>query len=277
MIAIDFAPGLHGHFLEYVVNRYLLKVDANIENIFQFSGATHNIHANEQYVCARVAKCRHFSSFNYLYPTDTDKIIFIQHNPKLDFVLLTNIFYRCHPDTVTGKDVNIKEIQQLHIDAMFNQKFTQAELRNNWFTKLSERHFNQTELKHNSLLPCYMFDYTTFFRLDQFIIELQKLSNFLSVTLTFDKSLIELYNTFIKLNQGWNQYQQCQQIIQAILNNTNYSIPSNWQIQAYINYQLSNMFKLYDGCLFEHDHYPNNAQDIHYIILTHLKDFDKRF
>jgi hypothetical protein len=278
MIAIDFSPGMHGHFLEYVVNRYLLQVNVNIENIFQSSGAAHSINTDQQYVHARIAKGGHFSSFNHLYPEDADKIIFIQHNPELDFVLLSNIFYRCHPTAVTGKDVNIKEIQQLHIDNMFDQSYTELELRKNWFTKLLENHLiDYTKIKYNSPPPTYMFDYTAFFKLNQFIIELQKLSNFLSVTLEFDQSLIELHNTFIELNQGWNQYQHCQKIIQAILNNADYPIPPNWQIQAYINCQLSNMFKLYDGCLFEHEIYPDNAQDIHRIILKHIEDFETRF
>jgi len=278
MIAIDFAPGQHGHFLEYVVNNFIYNIGVPIENIFQSSGAAHNINICAEYQASKQASSRHYSSFNCPYPKDAEKIVWIKHDPSLDFILLSNIYHRCHPKAVTGMDVNINEIAQLHRDGMFDSNQTLSSLRNNWYAKLKERHFKQTELKKTTTLPVFDFEYSSFFSLAAFVEQLQQLANFLNFTFVYSQSFVELYQKFISVNQGYSQYCTALKIVDSIL--TNQACPidqDNWQIQSYINYCLSNLFKIHNGVLHECDQYPNNTQDIHKLVINFVTNYDKIF
>ena len=58
-MAIDFAPGLHGHFLEYVINRYIFGVTCDVDSIFQSSGAVHAINVDSDYQKNKIANRGH--------------------------------------------------------------------------------------------------------------------------------------------------------------------------------------------------------------------------
>jgi hypothetical protein len=278
MIVIDFAPGQHGHFLDYVVNNFIYNIDAPVENIFQTSGAAHNINNSAEYQARKQTLCAHYSSFNQLYPKNAEKIVWIKHDPELDFVLLSNIYHRCHPDAVKGTDVNINQITQLHLDAMFSSNQTIKSLRNNWYTKLQERHFKQTELKNNTALPVFDFEYSSFFSLQSFIEQLQQLADFLNFTFVYNQLFVELYQKFIEVNQGYNQHCNASRIVDAILTNQSCLIQQqDWQLQACINHRLSKLFKIYDGILHDSNDYPNNTQILHNLVVEFVNNHDNIF
>ena len=77
-VALDFAPGLHGHFLELVLNKYVYKVPFNGTNIFQSSGAVHAINVDQEYQRLKIVHQSHFSSFNKKYPETTEKVVFVK-------------------------------------------------------------------------------------------------------------------------------------------------------------------------------------------------------
>jgi hypothetical protein len=278
MTVIDFAPGHHGHFLEYVVNNYIFNIDAPVKNLFQSSGAAHNINISTRYQERKIVTSGHYSSFDYVYPSDTRKVIWVKHAPELDFVLLVNVFHRCHPDAVTGKDVNIREIMQLHQDAMFESGQSLAKLRSNWYAKLQERHFAQYESKHQTDLATFDFDYSSFFYIDKFILELRTLADFLQSKFTYNQSFVTLYQEFISKNQGWHQYRHARALLDAVLTNRSESIDqSDWQTQSWTNHQLSQLFKIYDGELYSTDQYPSDTRYIHNLIAKFIVDYDANF
>lgn len=151
------------------------------------------------------------------------------------------------------------------------------QLRNDWYTKLSERHFDLYERKLKSDAPVFDFNFGCFFDLNEFVSELQRLSNFVGLTLKFDQTLTTLWEEFIKRNQGYNLFVKCNQILAKTLNNQTFEIDLDWQGQSYINHQLSKMFRLYDGPLFDDTPYPKTTQELYQIIIDHLDNFDKRF
>jgi hypothetical protein len=132
---------------------------------------------------------------------------------------------------------------------------------------------------HESQLPRFDFDFGSLFYLDEFVKELQRVSVFLNVTFKFVQSLAVLWQEFIAKNQGFTQYCHARQLINAIVSNTEQSIDAdNWQVQAYINQQLSSMFRLYDGITFTADtDFPTSTQAIHQLVLQHIQNFDSRF
>lgn len=278
MIVIDFAPGQHGHFLEYVVNNYIFKINAIVGDLFQQSGAVHNININSEYQAKKIVTCGHFSSANYMWPEETEKIIRIKRDPKLDFVLLTNIYHRCHPLAAKGHDLHTDVIKKLHSDAMFKSSATLTDLRNNWFCKLDENHLDTSNSKFETNLPTFNFEFGSFFCLEKFIEELQKLANFLNMTFEYNRSFVDLYQKFIEVNQGYQQYQKASKIINNIVNNCWSSIDhDDWQIQAYINLRLSKLFRMYNESWQCTEHYPSNTQEIHQLILQFVQDYDNQF
>ena len=278
MIAIDFAPGLHGHFLEYLINKFIFNVPSEGRSIFQDTGAAHCINWDKTYQKNKVATCGHFSSFGHDYPKNTEKIVWIKHVQDLDFVLLVNLFERCSPDAVKSNDFNINDIKKMHLEVMFDKSATTKNLRNNWFDKLEGFHNGKiTSLKHSTNLPVFDFDYRSFFNLSNFILELEKTAQFLSMTLKFDLELVDLWKEFMSRNLGFQLYKKSNCLLEKIMSNESDEINDDWRMHAYINYRLSKIFRLYDGILFEQEQYPKDTTIVHDLILTHIESFDSRF
>jgi hypothetical protein len=273
---IDFAPGLHGHFLEYVLNRYIFGVDTQVKSIFQSTGACHSINADPVYQNKKLIDCNHFSAFKEPYPSDLKKIIFIKHDPVLDFVLLTNSYYRCHPDSMHQLDFNIKEVKKFQESMMFFGP--DAELKNNWYSKLIERHFDLTEKMPDTQLPIFYFDFGTFFSLDRFLAEVNRTAHFLEHTFQFDSSLVSLWHEFIDRNQGCALARDGQLVFTQICQGINAPIPNDWKLHAFLNYNISKAFDLYDDPkLFSLESYPESTKQVHDIIMDHVINFDKRW
>lgn len=273
--AIDYGPGAHGHFLELVVNKYIYGLDYSSPDIFHSSGAVHAIDVDDIYQENKLAKHGHYSSFNTSYPKLIENVVFINHTQDLDFVLLTNIYYRCHPDAINVKDFNAEQITELHKKFLLGS--SNLDLRNNWFAKLNERQFEHASVQPNTNLPIYKFPYKSFFNLIDFCKELKKLSAFLGETFKFNGSLPILWNEFIKRNQGWALYNQGNVLIENMLNAQAIDIPNDWKLHAFINFQLSKLFDLYDGDLFNLELYPTNTLTLHTIVNDHIKNFDSRW
>jgi hypothetical protein len=273
---IDFAPGLHGHFLEYVINRYIFKVSAEIDSIFQSSGACHTINTDACYQSGKMIHKGHYSSYKSAYPEHTEKIVFIQHNPHLDFILLTNIYYRCHPDSLNTTDFNVEEIKQLHNSMMFLG--SSPELKNNWYAKLMQHHFHQADLHLKTQLPVLNFNFQSFFTLNDFLFEIRKIADFLEHTFAFDNSLVFLWKEFIQRNQGYNAWVNGTQLFENIVSGVDTPIDDDWKMHAYINYRISKVFKLYEHVdLFSLGNYPTRTKQVHDIIIDHVKNFDNRW
>ena len=277
MIVLDFAPILHGHFLEYVINRYIYQCK-DIENIFDSTGAAHRVLGDKKYQKDKKVMLGHFSAFGIDFPENAEKRIYIKHDPDFDFVVLTNMFHRCYPVDSSDTSVSSDDIKTFKPHTMFDHEVSIKDRRNNWYTKLLERHFSQCEIKKESMLDTFDFRLRAFFNLDEFIEELQNLSQFLNTTFVFDNSLVALWETFISKNQGLTQYHRAKHIVNCIISNISCPIdPANWQVQSYVNQRLSYLFRLYDGELFTTNDYPSNATDVHKIIIKHIQDFDSRF
>ncbi len=272
MIALDFSPGLHGHFLEYVANRYIYDVD-EIKDLFMSSGAVDRIKTFEDYQKAKTVCCGHYSSFGLAYDKSCTHHIFIKHNPNLDIVLLTNIYHRCFAAAVY--DLDAQKIIEFHRSIMSGGE--DWELKNNWYSKLLERHFDRTLMYTPGNLPTLNFNFECFFEFPKFVSELQKVSQFLNMTLRYDSSLYDLWCEFMKRNQGYNLYTQANKILSFVYGNQKYKIPDDWKLHAYINYVLTKSFRIHDGVLHTDNKYPTDTCDLYSIIQHHLNTFDKKF
>ena len=275
-IALDFAPGLHGHFLEYVTNRYIFDV-SEITDIFQSSGAVDRISVFEDYQNNKTIDCGHYSSLKSWgkLVRDFEKNIFIKHNSELDIILLTNIYHRCHRVANVSYDYDIQEIIEMHHSMMEGEH--DWELKNNWYAKLIERQLDEPTAYYKSNLPTINFNFECFFEFPKFVSELQKVSQFLNMTLRYDSSLYDLWCKFIKNNQGYNLYTRANKILSFAYGNQKYKIPDDWKLHAYINYVLTKSFRIHDGVLHTDTKYPTDTCDLYSIIQHHLNTFDEKF
>ena len=276
MIALDFAPGLHGHFLEYVINHYVVR-GVKLDSIFLSSGAVDRINMYTEYQNSKAVHCGHYSSFEYPWDTGTEQVIFIRHDPGLDFVLLTNIYYRCHPDAAHQYDFDAEKIKQYHRDVMLSDATEEWQLKSNWFAKLSERDFDHTTCYPQTDLPVFEFDFACFFDFVKFIKELQQISEFVNLTFVYDSSLYDLWEEFLSRNQGYKLYTEANNIVAHACADRPCVIPNDWKLHAYLNYAMSKSFRLCDGVLHSDQPYPTDARELYKIITQHLAEFDNRF
>jgi hypothetical protein len=80
-----------------------------------------------------------------------------------------------------------------------------------------------------------------------------------------------LWEEFITKNQGWQSYIKCNQVLEHAFANKAASIDCTVLEEAWINYNLSQVCKLYTGPLFEGGQYPTDTQLMYEIILNHTK------
>ena len=265
MIKIDFREGTHGHFLEYVSNVYIMQTTPSQCSIFK--PPTYSAHApDEHYLSSRLIQCNHYSTpeFN-LEIKDNDNIIRIVIDVTDDamfFIALTNIMFK-------AGDLGLEK-QLLSIpDRIRNDPVAH---RNNWYSKLSERESYVSQ--YHNFLPVknavFNFSFNSFFCFTDFCKDLNSLAEFLNQTFFLDDSLYDLWCQFIKVNQGWQSYIKCNQLLEDTFSNNSVAISCTVLEQGWINYNLSKICRLYNGKIFEDIDYPDNTQIIYNLVRDHL-------
>ena len=266
MIKIDFHGSTHGHFLEYVSNVYIMQTTPSRRNIFKApSFSAHN--PDHYYFKDRIIECGHFSDPIYnLTITDQDQMIRIvidQSNDNTFFIAFTNLLFK-------AGDVGI-ERQLLNISDSIRADRTK--FRNTLYSKFNERekYANYYGNFLPATSPVFEFKVESFFSFKNFCVELSKLADFLNQTFFVEQSLYLLWEEFITKNQGWQSYIKCNQVLEHSLANKDSSIDCTVLEEAWINYNLSQVCKLYTGPSFEGGQYPTNTQLIYEIIQNHTR------
>jgi hypothetical protein len=264
MIKIDFHGSTHGHFLEYVANVYIMQTAPSKTNIFKKdTGSAHAV--DHTYLNNRIIKCGHFSSNGLPIPI-TDKVIRIVLNTNdsdMFFIALTNLIYKAN-------DIGFEK-QVLSIPEEIRNN--PVNYRNNWYSKFNEREIYHNHYKEFKNIPnnIFKFDFSSFFFFDKLCRELNCLALFLEQTFFPDESLRSLWEEFIERNQGWQSYIKCSKIIKDIFGNNSTDLTDCTIIeQGWINYNLSNICRLFEGTMFSNTHYPTNTKEIYKEIQNHL-------
>lgn len=265
MIKIDFHGSTHGHFLEYVSNVYIMQTPPSNRSIFK--PPTYSAHnPDETYINGKIIECGHYSSKMYdltLDPNDT--VIRIQLDPNDDnlfYVALSNLMHK-------AGDIGFEQ-QMLSLPD--HVKNNTARVRNDWYSKINERnkyadHYKDFVKVNN---PTFDFSFRSFFSFTEFCAQLSELSKFLNQTFYPDKSLYDLWSVFIQVNQGWQSYIKCNNLLVDILSGQTTQIDCTSLEQAWINFNLSKICRLHDGILFNQEDYPSDTRLIHNLVQQHL-------
>ena len=279
LAAIDFDPGMHGNFLEYICNKYIF--NSPVTNLpFFKSGSSHAINLDTNYQQNKQVVCGHYTYFNFNIPAYVDKVVYIKHNPKFDLVLLGNIIHRCYGLLGNQEDIDPDQILDWHLDFIKNDKTTKEAciLKENIYSKLIERtHFQPTDVTHTYKSEIFNFDFGNFFNLTDFLLELQNLSNFFNQTLVVPPVLVDDWKMFIDKNQGYQAYQRVNFLLGKILTNQTEPIEDNFLIHAGINTYLSRIARLHDTELHNVTSYPTTTEQVYKILTNHFIEHDKKY
>ena len=261
MIKIDFYPGTHGNFLEYVANVYIMQTNPGSGELIDHMGAAHA--ADDAYKQNRVIHNYHYSLFKE--PFEPDDVV-IRITARLDddelwFIALTNCIHRAGN---LGMDQRLQEVPaEIRVVPHLH--------RNNWYAKFNEREiYTGYQQWQSSSGSVFEFPLSDFYSYPALIKRLNALAFFLDQTFFPDQRLYQLWHELMHKNQGLQSYNKCSKILDAIFANQSCEIDCDIIEQAWINYNISQAVRMYSGTVFDSDEYPKNTQDIYKEIQQHL-------
>jgi hypothetical protein len=267
---IDFWGGSHGHFLEYIVNCWIFDAP-RVKNLFTHTGACHGAKKQKFYLDKAMVKCGHFSQNNIQVQCVPDKIVRITID---DFVgaCCYQINVVCRAGDIPKKD---KETKFIPSDVLNNM----ALLRLNYYSKFTDSEYGYKlpgQWKFENI-PALQINMSLLYDFVSFLTTLKHIAEFFGHTFRPDQELFTVWEKFIELNQGWQSWVKCNNLVKAILANQDCEIDLIIEQQALLNVLLSKTIGIFDGELFSAVHYPSNTKIIHSLIKQHLDSFDSKF
>jgi hypothetical protein len=276
---IDFFGGLHGHYLELIVNIFIdqNKFDTS-RPFFSSNGACHLKHVYHDYV--PITTANHWSQTGIPFD-DQDRVI--QIFPKNSDMLIgvTNSFLRAGDQSVDIKNLEKNtlhklskcpkletNLKQIVSDIGYREHYDRHCLRNYFYSMFDdpENGIKQYQFFNPSVRYTYQFPFRAFFDWSYFFTELTNISKFVKHEFIFDSKLIDLHTEFLKLNQGYHSEQKCKKIIEAAILKQSMPIDLNLIEEAWINYQFSRMFNIYNHLKLISNQYPTNTLQLSEII-----------
>ena len=274
---IDFFGGLHGNFLELVVNVAINQNGYDISKPqFTEDGACHL--KNHDITYKKPASAQHWSFFNRGASLSRNDIV-VRIVPTVEDLLIgiTNSFLRAGDQKFDINNLEIDTINKLENlskganfkntlinDYGIKTNYPRSVIRN-YFYSMLEDYANGLGMftKFDSTpTAVYSFPFRAFFDLQQFYQELNKIAKFLGLNFYPTIELAKLYSNFIKYNQGYHSELKCKEIWQAILHGQFMDIKLNIIEEAWINHQVTTCFRCYDLPLLIQDQYPSNTLEI---------------
>jgi hypothetical protein len=274
MQKIDFFGGLHGNFLELVVNVAINQTGYDTSTPqFTNDGACHLKNQDLNY--KKLIFANHYSFFKISF-ADDDTVVRIV--PTSDDLLIgfTNSFLRAGDQKIDLDTLETNTINKLSsITKGVNFKNTLIEeygvrinyprsaIRNYFYSMLGD--YTNGLGMFTTFAPIHSmhhFPFRAFFDIGYFYQELNNIAKFLGLNFYPTPALAKLHSDFLKFNQGFHSEIKCKEIWQAILHGQSMDIKINLIEEAWINHQVSMCFRCYDLPILIQDQYPTNTLEI---------------
>jgi hypothetical protein len=272
MQKIDFFGGLHGNYLELVVNVSINQNNYDISKpLFTPDGACHLKDQDPSY--KKLAVARHYSFFKIPF-NNGDQVVRIV--PEQDDMLIgiTNSFLRAgdqkfdidHLDKNTldklskfKKGINFSNT--LVSEHGVRIDYPRSTIRNYFYSMLNDYDNGVGMCTQFAPAPdgLYCFPFRAFFDNGHFYQELNQISNFLGLNFYPTVELGKLHKNFLSVNQGYHSEIKCKQVWEAILLGESQDIQLNLLEEAWINHMVATCFRCYDLPLLIQDQYPTNT------------------
>jgi hypothetical protein len=281
MEKIDFYGGLHGNFLELVINLFIYQIDVdNHSNWFNSNGACHTKNSLSSYMSKIKIRSNHYS-YNNIKFEPNDLVIEIHCDQDYMLPALVNSLTRAGDQVLDISQLEIDTINKLVLLPKFEfflkdlateygvkQNYSRSIIRNYFYSKFDSPELGLgafNNFKHQGQKFCFPF--RALFDIEQFYLYLNRCAFFLNMNFYPTEYTYRLWQEFMQKNQGFQSYQKCQQVIKSILGGKSmYTGDLNLVEEAWILYRLSTIFRCYDHPLLYRDNFPDNTKTISDII-----------
>jgi hypothetical protein len=276
---IDFFGGLHGHYLELIVNIFIdqNKFDTS-RPFFSSNGACHLKNLYHDYV--PITKANHWSWFNMPFD-EQDRVIQIFPKESDMLIGITNSFLRAGDQSVDIKNLEKNtlhklsqcpkletNLKQITSDFGHRDHYERQWLRNYFYSMFDdpENGIKKYQFFNPLVKHTYQFPFRAFFDWSDFFTQLTNIAKFVELEFKFDSKLVDLHIEFLKHNQGYHSEQKCKKIIESAILKESMLIDLNLIEEAWINYQLSCMFGIYNHPVLLNNQYPTDTLQLSEII-----------
>jgi hypothetical protein len=281
---IDFFGGLHGNYLELVVNHAIDQNDYDItDNQFLDTGACHLKSYSKSYV--PITRCGHYSSWQQNF-NDHDFVVRITAAPEDMLIAVTNSFLRAG-----NQMLDIDHLEQDTYHKMFCLPKLRSFLRTLTDRYGIRRSYPRHILRHyfysmfavpecglhmyNRWLPAnhfHEFQFSSFFSFEKFYQELQSVANFFNLEFLPSADMIVLHENFLRVNQGWHSHIKCSNIIESIIRQKNIPLDLNIVEESWINWKITQIFNIYDLDCTQKEKFPEETSIIIREIAQHYQE-----
>lgn len=276
MEKIDFFGGVHGNYLELVINVFIHQVNYDISKPqFTKHGACHFKNSDLSY--RPIIKSNHFSHLQIPFRTN-DVVVRIVPTADDMLISITNTMLRAgnelvdinslEKDTIAKLSTLSKSTNLLNTikqDYGIRNNYPRSAIRNYFYSMLNDyesglaMYLTFTPLEETQT---YDFQFRSFFDVRHFYQELNKVAKFLNQDFLATIELSRLHAVFLQNNQGYHSELKCKHIWQAILQGDSIDIDLNLVEEAWIQCQVAKTFRCYDHPIFLQDQFPSNTLEI---------------
>lgn len=280
---IDFFGGMHGQYLELVINHAIDQNDYDItQNQFFHTGACHLKNSSDGYV--PITRCSHYSAYGHRFGED-DFVVRITSAPEDMLICVTNSFLRAGDQML---DID-------HLEQDTYHKMSCLPKLGSFLKTLTDRYgvrrsYPRHILRHyfysmfaipehgldmfNHWLPAnrvHEFRFASFFSFEKFYQELQSVAKFFNLEFRPSADMIVLHENFLRLNQGWHSHIKCSKIIESIIKQENIPLDLNIVEESWIGWRISQIFNIYDLDCTQKENFPEETSIIIREIAQHYE------
>lgn len=264
-IQIDYYPGSHGMFLDYLINRFLLSLPvAKTFNPLTFFGSSHNTLSNHDYQIRKRTIPHHESASQFVREDNRHyfKTDFIQHSKSCIIRIDVNTEYLAFYNRwATVYDHNI-DLDTIEIDTQEKfgkidkqlldvfvechgdkQIYDKHDLAQHFFWTMDQIPYYPFNRWADTNLECMHVKMDNFFHYHTLLGELKKIAAFIDSDLD-TVGLASFWQEFISKNKAYRSWCNVREIIKKIESGEEYKdIPTISFEQAYVAYYAKTILK----------------------------------
>lgn len=275
MQKIDFFGGLHGNYLELLVNVFINQNGYDItQPIFTETGACHLKNKDNTY--RKQTRAMHYSYFNIPFNTD-DQVIKIVPTINDTLIGITNSFLRAGDQIIDLDKLDIDTITKLEqipkakyfLTTLLNehgkQKNYSRQVLRNYFYSMFNIHEHGLRMFINfspDINYYYDFPFRALFDTSSLFYELNNIARFLGGNFYPTDKLMRVHEKFLELNQGYHSEIKCSRLLCDIWAGRSSELNLNLVEEAWINWQIARSLRCYDLPILIKDAYPTNTLEI---------------
>lgn len=263
IVPIDFVAGSHGHFLEVILNTFFKITDSF--DFFTSGGTSHNV--NRKYLENRRFQAEHWFELCPEKIQSVPKLISIRFGQE-DLLLLSSVsLLRAGDFNLDNNELEdntynklntkyYKNILELILKSypFLNVNKTNSSIPRNVLREFFKFGFadpningywlKQQEMHYSPNTKVFYFNFANFYNIDKFVTELREVERFVNMKFEFNDNFYNLHSKFLSNIAYTKNKEQCDQIIQAVINQIDINVPKLTLLQeSYINGQLENYYK----------------------------------